>query len=332
MSDLGNVPTLADIPADAAGRGWTPAAKVRFLEHLAWKGNVRAACACVGLSAEAAYRLRRRDALFARAWTAAVVMARDHSIEVMACRALDGVEEPVLYRGEQVGTRTRYDTRLLLAHIARLDQLADNAAAQWDAGQFDALLAALAEVPCPDDLAGSDGLAFPHETAVGHAVDDAERALFCDGDDEEDDADDYDDYGDDDEHGEEDCAYGDEWEDETGGRDVDRGDGGAAACCAARSAASVHTAALSDRWQDAACLAVDSLAARAPGDGAGDGRGSGNGECGGQSAVQSPLHVTPCTVSTVSTSPPVVAAVNSAMHLVPDAAACRAQARLHQRM
>jgi hypothetical protein len=103
--------------------GWTPESRARFLDHLAGKGNVRAACKRVGLSREAAYRLRRRDPLFARGWAAALVKAHDACVEVLAERAIDGVEEPVFYRGEQVGMRRKYDSRLLLAHLARLDKL-----------------------------------------------------------------------------------------------------------------------------------------------------------------------------------------------------------------
>ena len=106
--------------------GWTAARKAQFLESLAHDGNVRAACARVGLSREAAYRLRRRDALFARAWAAAQLQARDNVGEVLGTRAIEGIEEEVWYRGEVVGTRRRYDTRLLLAHIARLDKLAED--------------------------------------------------------------------------------------------------------------------------------------------------------------------------------------------------------------
>ena len=153
MSDLANTPTIPALPP----RGWTPEARVRFLEHLASKGNVRAACARVGLSAEAAYRLRRRDPLFARGWAAATVMARAASEDALATRALDGVEEPVFYRGEQIGVRQRYDTRLLLAHLARLDRMVEQGgAAVRDAGRFDELLALIAGEAFPEDLAGRD--------------------------------------------------------------------------------------------------------------------------------------------------------------------------------
>ena len=184
MSDLSNTPVVPGV----SPRGWTPAARTRFLEHLALKGHVRAACAHVGLSAEAAYRLRRRDPLFARGWAAALVLAHDHGEQVLAARAIDGVEEPVYYRGEQVGTRRKYDTRLLLAHLARLDRMAENRAAQRDAERFDDLLAVLAGAPCPDGLAGEDALPLPREQAIARAVAEAEQRLFHGDEDADEDA------------------------------------------------------------------------------------------------------------------------------------------------
>ncbi|WP_054529758.1 hypothetical protein [Erythrobacter sp. SG61-1L] len=135
--------------------GWSGALKIKFLDHLATKGTVRGACAAAGMSAEAAYRLRRRDALFARGWAAALVLAREAGSDELACRALDGVEEEIWYRGEMVGTRRKYDTRLLLAHLARLDRLVEQSPGEGDAARFQELLAALAEgessLASPDD-------------------------------------------------------------------------------------------------------------------------------------------------------------------------------------
>ena len=124
---------------ELAPRGWTPERKMLFLDRLAVSGNARAACRRVGLSAESAYRQRRKDPLFARAWAAAVLLGRDASQQVLADRAVDGIEEDVWHRGEVVGTRRRYDTRLLLAHLARLDNLASEEAA-GDAAIFEDLL------------------------------------------------------------------------------------------------------------------------------------------------------------------------------------------------
>ena len=126
---------------------------MQFLESLAQDGNVRVACARVGLSREAAYRLRRRDALFARAWAAAQLHAREIVGEVLGTRAIEGIEEQIWYRGEVIGTRRRYDTRLLLAHMARLDNLAEDEGACADAARFDELLACIAGEPIPEELA-----------------------------------------------------------------------------------------------------------------------------------------------------------------------------------
>lgn len=169
----------SDTPTRTANHsGWTEPRKLMFLEHLAACGNVRAACSRVGLSHEAAYRQRRRDALFARGWDAALVLARAASAEVLACRAIDGVEEEVWHRGEVVGTRRRYDTRLMLAHMARLDALAANERASEDAARFDQLLACLGGTEPPEDLpVDDDGLPAEREACVEWAGDQAEAEL-----------------------------------------------------------------------------------------------------------------------------------------------------------
>ena len=123
---------------------FTPERRVRFLDQLATCGNVRAACIAAGISAPTAYKLRRRMPLFARAWDAALAIAAPHVDAVIHDRAINGVEEPVLYKGEVVATRRRYDNRLLLALAGRLDaKLADPRVAA-DAGRFDALVAMVA--------------------------------------------------------------------------------------------------------------------------------------------------------------------------------------------
>jgi hypothetical protein len=119
------------------------ALQVRFLDRLATCGNVRAACACAGVSPHTAYKARRRDAALARLWDAALVLARPHAEAVLAARALDGVEVPVFYHGEVVAYRRHYDGRLLLAHLARLDRAGEQAApeAHEAAERFDEFLA-----------------------------------------------------------------------------------------------------------------------------------------------------------------------------------------------
>ncbi|HTN13843.1 MAG TPA: hypothetical protein VL094_03455 [Sphingomonadaceae bacterium] len=146
--------------------GWSGALRVKFLDHLSTQGTVRGACASVGMSHEAAYRLRRRDPLFARGWAAALVLARETSTDVLACRALDGVEEEVWHGGEMVGTRRRYDTRLLLAHLARLDRLVEQAPGESDAARFDELLALIGGAEAPGELAGPEPAGHKPETGA----------------------------------------------------------------------------------------------------------------------------------------------------------------------
>ncbi len=160
----------------ALARGWTPALKTRFLDHLATKGNVRASCARVGLSTESAYRLRRRDEDFARGWAAALALARDASVQVLADRAIDGIEERVFYRGELIDTRRRYDARLLLAHIARLDKLVDEQAAGPDAARFDELLARIAGEEVPELYPDKDHLLPADRASLADAM--AEQARY----------------------------------------------------------------------------------------------------------------------------------------------------------
>lgn len=128
-------PTLTqhlDALPDAAADTWpetqfTRARQVEFLHALADCGQVRRASAAIGISYRTAYRERRANRAFARAWDAALLSARALGEDVLACRALDGVEEVVWFRGEEVGRRIRFDSRLLLAHLARLDKLTEDA-------------------------------------------------------------------------------------------------------------------------------------------------------------------------------------------------------------
>lgn len=124
--------------------GWHPELRVKFLEALAQTGNVRAAATWVQRTRQSAYDLRRRDADFARGWLAALVLAREEAQDRLQERAIEGVEEEVFYHGEVVATRRRYDSRLLLAHLARLDKIAEQIPAQRGAARFGELLDAIA--------------------------------------------------------------------------------------------------------------------------------------------------------------------------------------------
>jgi len=170
------VPDSTSVPTPAPSReregntpttrhdGWLPEIRVKFLEALSRTGNVGAAAYYVQRSRQSAYDLRRRDPDFARGWQAALVLARDVAEDALQERAIDGIEEPVYYHGEVVGMRRRYDSRLLLAHLARLDKIAEQVPARRAAARFEELMEAirtgadsapLIAVPTDDELAAA---------------------------------------------------------------------------------------------------------------------------------------------------------------------------------
>jgi hypothetical protein len=124
-----------------------PDTQATFCATLAQWGNVRAAAQQVGVSRAHLYRMRRASPAFRDLWDAALVLARPQVEEVLADRALNGVQEVVFYHGEEVATRTRHDARLLLAHLGRLDRLASTTNVTRAAEDFDAQLEKLRNPP-----------------------------------------------------------------------------------------------------------------------------------------------------------------------------------------
>ena len=124
--------------------GWLPETRVKFLEALARTGNIQASAYFVQMTRQSAYDLRRRDRDFARGWLAALVLARDIAQDTLQERAIEGVEEEIFYHGEVVATRRRFDSRLLLALLGRLDKVAEQIPAQRGAARFGELLDAIA--------------------------------------------------------------------------------------------------------------------------------------------------------------------------------------------
>lgn len=165
--------------------------QARFCEQLALHGNVRGAARAVGVSRANVYRLKWACPQFAALWTGALVLARAQAEEVLADRALNGVEETVYYRGEEVATRRRFDTRLLLAHLARLDLLAEGEEAEDAAMFFDIGLAELraeGERAEDEDKAGDEenaGRAPADEAGAEAGVEDAASIGVTDADMEE---------------------------------------------------------------------------------------------------------------------------------------------------
>ncbi len=165
-----SAPTTTISPPPKPVRHWTPAAKASFLSALARCGNVRHAARFVSMSRESAYQLRRRDADFAAAWQAALLLAVQEAEDVLQDKALHGWEEEVFFHGEEVGRRTRFDGRLLLALLGRLDRRGESALARRGAAHFDELVAAIgADEPLGDMLEQPDPVELAHAAAEARA-------------------------------------------------------------------------------------------------------------------------------------------------------------------
>ncbi|WP_301749276.1 hypothetical protein [uncultured Erythrobacter sp.] len=113
----GELPPFTPVPRQYERHdGWTPARQIAFIEALADTGSVKAAARAVDMSAEGAYHLRRQPGAesFRAAWEAALQLGVARIEDVVMDRALNGVEEPLYSYGKLIGTRTRYNDRLLM--------------------------------------------------------------------------------------------------------------------------------------------------------------------------------------------------------------------------
>lgn len=93
---------------------WTPKARAKFLDTLGRLGNVTLAAEACGLSRARAYQIRESDQAFADEWDAAEAEAADRLEAEAWRRAVEGVDEPVFFKDEQVGTIKKYSDTLLV--------------------------------------------------------------------------------------------------------------------------------------------------------------------------------------------------------------------------
>ncbi|HYD13672.1 MAG TPA: hypothetical protein VEC11_12565 [Allosphingosinicella sp.] len=121
--------TTAPPPPDAPTArhdGWTPERERLFLTTLAEAGVVADACRTCGMSRVAAYARRNSAAghAFALGWDAAILLSRAATADDVASRSRHGVIDRIYRNGELVMERHRFDNRLTMAHLTRLDRLA----------------------------------------------------------------------------------------------------------------------------------------------------------------------------------------------------------------
>lgn len=74
---------------------WTKAKRNAFLDHLAATCNVTHSSAKVGIATSNAYALRRRDAAFAEAWSAALEQGYEHIEAQLLARAIGQDADPL---------------------------------------------------------------------------------------------------------------------------------------------------------------------------------------------------------------------------------------------
>lgn len=90
-----------------------------FLGELAIDGNVSRAALASGVDRSNAYQRRLKNPVFAERWETAVETAIDAIQAEAFRRAVEGVSEPVFYKGVEFGRVTRYSDALLIALLKR---------------------------------------------------------------------------------------------------------------------------------------------------------------------------------------------------------------------
>ncbi len=113
----GHLHDITPVPRQAQRQdGWTPERQRAFIEALADTGSVSAACKIVAMSTHGVYHLRRSEGAeeFREAWQKALDLGVQRIEDVAMDRALNGVDEPLYSYGKLIGTRKRYNDRLLM--------------------------------------------------------------------------------------------------------------------------------------------------------------------------------------------------------------------------
>mgnify|MGYP000402570889 CR=1 FL=1 len=100
-----------DVTWDA--RAHLPPWQVRFLESIDRCPVVCDACIAARISRKTAYLWRQKDEAFRDAWDEAMENSIDRAEKAAFSRAIDGVETPIIVKGEEVGVSVEYSDRLL---------------------------------------------------------------------------------------------------------------------------------------------------------------------------------------------------------------------------
>ena len=107
--------------------GWTPFLRKLFLQVIAEGGGISTACAYTHMSRSAAYALEARDRVFAAGLAAAAHFARGPMADDFYEKGRHGITETITRSDGATVTRHRFDSRLSIAVLNRLDRRCDRA-------------------------------------------------------------------------------------------------------------------------------------------------------------------------------------------------------------
>ncbi|WP_108810991.1 hypothetical protein [Sphingorhabdus sp. Alg231-15] len=143
MTEFPHLPDEQSLPEPTLRpqhNGWTKAKMRAFLEALAASGSVTAAAATVYMSRDSAYKLRARLAgtPFDLAWEAALENAIRQVTHEAIDRAINGVAQPIFWKGEQIGEKRIFNenlTKFIMCNPSRIGRnpvAREFALTKWD--------------------------------------------------------------------------------------------------------------------------------------------------------------------------------------------------------
>jgi len=88
--------------------------KKKFIEYFRQTGNVTTAAEAIGLHRCTPYKWKEKDLEFAKKWEEAEQEAADRLEQEAWRRAVEGVDEPIYYKGKLVDTVKKYSDTLLI--------------------------------------------------------------------------------------------------------------------------------------------------------------------------------------------------------------------------
>jgi hypothetical protein len=129
---------------------WTREKMGQFIETLAACGSVTEAARSVGMTRQAAYRLRARmiGQPFDVAWGAALEFGLQQVAHEAMDRALNGTRVPIFWKGEEVGEKRVFNERAVLNLLFNANRIGGSAVGRdWALKNFTDMVARVVEGP-----------------------------------------------------------------------------------------------------------------------------------------------------------------------------------------